>query len=253
MPLKRKDISGEKKEMNENTVSVIVPALNEENNVGDLVEILRTAVERHFDDYEIIIFNDGSTDRTGEVAEKIAAKNSHVRVVHNESPKCIGNAYKTGMKMARMHYFILINGKNDTTVESLERIFSMKGKYDLVIPYTMNIYERSATRLFFSRLFGWLLNKMFNLDLVYFNHYVLHKRELINSIPIHTDSYAFQAETIIKLIRKGCSYVEIGVMDVFKEGVKTKAFRLQNIIEVSRFFLMMLFYKAGFELKPKKL
>ena len=225
--------------VDENSISIIIPALNEEGNIEGLVQTICTAVERNFDDYEIILFNDGSTDRTGAGADRMALQNNRITVVHNKRPKCVGGVYKAGRRMARMNYLMLINGKNDTMVESLERIFALKGKYDIIIPHTLNIDERHAVRIFFSKAFVWLLNKIFSLNLKYYNHYVLHKRAIVNSIAIRTNSYAFQAEALIKLIHAGYSYVEVGVMDKFEPGVKTKAFKINNVLEVFLFFLRM--------------
>jgi len=224
----------------QNTISVIVPALNEEDNIEGLVKTVCEAVEQNFDDYEIIIFNDGSVDKTGDVAEKLAIKNDKIKIIHNKRPKCVGGVYKKGREMAKMHYLMLVNGKNDTMVESLNQIFALKGKYDILIPYTLNLGERPVLRIFCSKAFVWLLNRMFGLNLKYYNHYVLHKRELVNSIKIYTNSYAFQAEALIKLIQSGHSYVEVGVLDKFEKGVKTKAFKFNNVLEVSLFFIRMI-------------
>lgn len=222
-----------------NSISVIIPALNEEKNIESLVKVVCESVEKNFNAYEIIIFNDGSTDQTGDMADRLAFQNDKIKVVHNKKPQCIGGVYKEGLKMATMNYLIHIHGKNDTTCESLDRIFALKGKYDMVVPYTLNLNARSAIRIFFSNTFGWLLNTMFGLNVKYYNHYVLHKSEIVNSIKIHTNSYAFQAEVLIKLIKKGYSYVEVGVMDVFEKDVKTKAFRIKNVLEVMSFFMRM--------------
>lgn len=227
--------------VNQNTISIIVPALNEEKNIANLTEIIIESVNKHFDDYEILIFNDGSTDRTGRVANLLAYRNPKIKAIHNDNPLCLGGIYKRGRAMAKMHYLMLINGKNDTYVESLDRIFALKGKYDIVIPYTENMQERSFIRLAFSKTFTWLLNVIFRLKLKYYNHYCLHKRKLINSVNIKTNGYAFQAEVLIKLIKAGHSYCEVGVMDRFEKGVKTKAFRFQNVYEVSLFFINMIF------------
>jgi hypothetical protein len=87
--------------------------------------------------------------------------------------------------------------------------------------------------------------------LKYYNHYVLHKREIINSININTVSYAFQAEALIKLIKRGHSHIEVGVRDDFSNDVPSKAFRLSNIIGVA-FFLFRTFDEVYFRNYSKK-
>ena len=96
--------------MAENTITLIVPALNEEGNVGPTVREIVAAVEGDFDDYEILIFDDGSTDGTGAEADRIGAANPKVRVVHNPVNKGLGWNYRAGIEEARMHYVTLVGG-----------------------------------------------------------------------------------------------------------------------------------------------
>jgi len=217
-------------------LTVIVPALNEESNLEPAVETILDRTGRWFDDYELLIFNDGSNDRTGEVAEKIASSCARVRVFHNEKPKSLGGVYKEGLKHAGMEYIILINGKNDAPAESLDAIFSLCGKADMIVPYTINIHDRPVLRRLCSSAFTFILNAIFRLDIKYYNHSVLHRSEIVKPVVIRTDSYAFQAEALIKLIKKGRSFIEVGVHDRFRKETSSKAFRMRNFIGVIRFF-----------------
>lgn len=223
------------------SVSVIIPAHNDAEYIPNTVETTTKAVQRHFNEYEIIIVNDGSTDDTGEVSERLKESYDNVCVIHHDRPHCLGGVYKTGTAIAVMRYLILVNGKNDITSEELDKIFSLRGRADMIIPYTLNFKERSIWRRIPSRTFTWLLNTLFGLRLRYFNHFVLHKKELIDSMPIRTNSYAFQAEALVKLIKRGHTYIEIGVFDIFDQEVRTKAFKLQNVLGVVRFFFSLIY------------
>lgn len=218
------------------TISVIIAALNEESHLEATVETVLQSVRRTFFDYEILLFNDGSTDGTGCVAEKISNNHSEVRVVHHDVPRNLGGVYKEGIGMALMHYIILVNGKNDITAEALDRIFSRRRDADMIIPYTINMRDRGLLRRVLSGVFTATLNLLFGMNLRYFNHSVLHRREIITSLPLRTDSYAFQAEALIKLLRRGHSYIEIGVADRFGGGLQTKALCLRNVLGVLMFF-----------------
>lgn len=227
--------------MSEDSISVIIPAFNEENNLKAAIAMVSEVVERRFDEHEIIIFNDGSTDRTGNIAEMLASRNKNIKVIHHRRPKCLGGVYKEGVKIAKMNYLILVNGKNDTSTESLDAIFALRGKADIIIPYAVNSEERPVIRKIISKSFVALLNLIFRLNLRYYNHYVLHKRALINTVNLHTDSYAFEAEALIKLIKSGHSYIEIGVIDNFENDIKTKAFKLKNMIGVVLFLFRTIY------------
>src|SRR5438132_621669 len=70
------------------SISVIVTALNEEGNLEPTVDSVVRAVSPRFADYEVIVIDDGSTDRTFEIAESLAAENPKIRVHHN--PRNLG-------------------------------------------------------------------------------------------------------------------------------------------------------------------
>jgi len=229
------------------SISVIVPALNEEKDIANTIETILNALRRNFSEYEIIIFDDGSTDKTGEITDKLADTYDCIRVFHHKKPICVGGIYKKGASLARMNYLMRINGKNDITGENLDKIFALAGVKDLVIPYMTNSRERSLFRRSVSRVFTVLVNFIFGLDLKYYNHYVLCKRSAVNSIDLKTDSYAFQAEILVKLIKSGCTYVEVPVEDKFDKCAKTKAFNFTNISGVAVSLL-----KLAYEMRLKK-
>ncbi len=220
--------------MPENSISVIVPALNEEKSIEITVRTISNAVKRRFEQYEILIFDDGSTDRTGQIVDRLAGECDYIRAFHHEKPVCIGGIYKEGMRLAKMNYLVRINGKHDITEENLDKMFVLARSKDLVIPYMTNTGDRSFFRRCVSRVYTIILNSLFGLELKYYNHYVLCKKSLLDSIELQTDSYAFQAEILIKLIQSGCSYIEVPVEDKFEKCARTKAFNFANAVGVAR-------------------
>ncbi len=221
---------------NHNSITLVVAALNEEAHLEQAVTIAVEAAERWFDEYEVLVYNDGSTDNTGRIADELAGRLAHVQAIHHDQPKCLGGVIRSGFERARMHYAMWIDGKGATTAAALDEIFSRKGQADLVIPYPTNQHERHPLRRIISRCFVWLLNGLFRLNLEYYTHVVLFKTAQARRFKIHTNSYAYQAEAVIKLIKSGSSYVQVGVADHFHaEGTPTKAFRLNNVLGISNF------------------
>jgi glycosyltransferase involved in cell wall biosynthesis len=226
----------------EDTITVIVPAFNEEGNVTPAVGEIVQAVEGDFEDYEIIIFDDGSSDGTGGEADRIAAANPKVRVVHNPANRGLGWNYKTGVGMARMTRVTWVPGKHDIEAGQLRKIFAERGKADMVVPYHINKGERPWFRRIASHAYTWLLNVLFWRRMRCWNESVLYRTELVRSFVIRTDSYAFQAETLIKAIKSGCSYVEVPIRNLYPPGLKkTSAFRLKNLWGVAGFLVRTLY------------
>jgi glycosyltransferase involved in cell wall biosynthesis len=225
----------------DNSISIIVSTLNEADHIEATVAEVIKAATAHFDEHRIILIDDGSTDGTAVVADRIGRANENVMVVHHDRPHGLGGVYKKGLALANTHYVTEVNGKNDTTADQLATIWALKGQADMIIPYTLNPEERARHRRVISAVFTRTLNLLFGVKLRYFNHYVLHKRSCLESIRIRTDSYAFQAEILLKLIKRGHSYMEVGHRDKFDHEGASKAFRPRNLLGVAEFLLCTLY------------
>lgn len=111
---------------------VIIPAFNEEENIKELVpEILN--LEKGF---QILIVNDNSTDRTGEVAEELSQKFPEVFVLHRQSKRGLGRTYIDGFKWALERDYDLIfemDGDGSHSPEFLPKFLDKIENYDLVV------------------------------------------------------------------------------------------------------------------------
>ncbi len=219
------------------TLSVVVPARNEEENLAEAVGRIIAAADCWFDDYEIFVVDDGSTDGTAAIADGLAAEHSRVTAIHNQRPRGLGGVIRQGLRRARMAYFIWIDGKGATTDDALDAIFAHHDDEDLVVPYPTNQHERPLLRRLVSRAFVVILNATFRLRLHYYTHVLLCRTEVARTVRVHSSSTAGLAERLIKLIKAGWTYVEVGVEDVYgDEGRRTKAFKLRNILGVAAFY-----------------
>ncbi len=221
-------------------ISIVVPALNEAANLAVAVARCQAAARRHFPDHEILVVDDGSTDATGPIADRLAAADPRVQVVHHDRPRNLGYAYKEGVGLARFEYVVMFPGDNEGTDEQLDAVMSRAGTADIVINYISNPEVRGWRRKL-SSLFVWPLNRRFGLSLRYYNGTVLHRTAIIRSVTIETDSFAYQAEALVKLLRRGHSYVEVGTPIAPRAGGRTKAFRLRNVIGVVWALFRLLF------------
>lgn len=121
------------------SISVIIPALNEEGNLRNTVDSVYQAMGKKFDTYEILIFNDGSTDATGKIAEDLAEKDKNVKVIHNPKTRGFGYNISEGIKRAKCEYVTLVPGDNEVPAESTQKMFQAVGQADIVTTYFSNV------------------------------------------------------------------------------------------------------------------
>ncbi len=218
-------------------LSVIVPALNEELNLEGTIKNIQETAPLHFEDWEILIFDDGSTDATGKIAERLAKAEPRIRVIHHEAPKNIGGCYKEGILLATKPFLIMIPGDNECGSEVMNKIFSLAGTADMIIPYTSNHEVRPWGRQVLSQLFVTWINWIGSQKLKYYNGAVLHRTDLLRSIPIQTDGFGYQAEILLKLLRRGYSYREVGIEITYRPFGKSKAVTPTSLLKMGRFLL----------------
>ena len=218
--------------MAKRTISIIIPAYNEEGHVHGTVEEVMAALGDQFADFEVIIVDDGSKDRTGVIADELAAGNSHVRVLHNSPNKGFGYSYRRGVAEARCEYIGFFPGDDAIAAEHMTKVFDLVGTADIVSHYTSNLEVRLPARRVISRTYTWMMNTLFGLHLSYFNGPTIHRREVIQNVRISTDGFAFLSEIMVRLIRSGLSYRQIGTPIRERKRGSSKAFRPKNIVGV---------------------
>ncbi|MBS3113788.1 glycosyltransferase family 2 protein [Candidatus Woesearchaeota archaeon] len=228
------------------SISIIIPAYNEEKSLADAVKTINVVVRSIFKDYELLILEDGSSDRTGIIADNLAKKNAKIRAIHFGRNRGFGYAYRQGVYRSSKKYVMMVPGDNEILKKSIKDILKHTGEADIIIPYIINKEVRSITRRVISICFTTLLNILFGFHLKYYNGLVLYESSLVKKVKMTTDSFAFQAEILIRLLKKGYSYKEVP-MYIKKpaEGHKTKVFKIKNLIGVIS-SITRLFFEINF-------
>lgn len=223
------------------SVSIIVPCYNEAGNIRGTIECIKDALASSdaFSAYEILIFNDFSTDDTGRIAEEIKSREKGVRVIHNPRNMGFGYNYTEGVRQAKKDYIIMVPGDNEIPAEAIRRVLCRAGEADVIIPYTANPEVRPLSRRIISRAFVALINTLFGLSLKYYNGTCLIKSSLLKKVPLKTWGFAYMAAILVRLLRSGASFVEVGIDIVQRQSGRTKAFAFKNIISVVKAILTL--------------
>src|SRR5687767_11026951 len=90
------------------SLSVVMPAFNEEESLGYVLTDTLRDLPKIVSDYEVIIVDDGSIDKTSQIADAYVKKNKHVRVIH-QPHSGYNQAMITGIKAAKKDYVVYMN------------------------------------------------------------------------------------------------------------------------------------------------
>lgn len=216
------------------SISIIIPALNEEKNLATTVAMVIEAIAPRFPDYELLVFDDGSQDRTGEIADRLAAENSNIRVIHHLRNMGLGYSFRKGIELAGKEHIGWLPGDSNLIFlpQDLERVFTQVGKADFVLIF-VTTDARPVLRQLISQGFIHAMNLLFGLKVKYYNGANFFKRDVIKQMGagLASDGYGLFSSLLIRLIKFGYSYAEIGVQNRDAQGC-SKAIRLRSFCQV---------------------
>ncbi len=233
------------------TVTIMVPALNEEKNLGGTIERLIKALSITVEDYEILIINDGSTDGTGAVADALASANPKIRAIHHAQPVGLGGAYQRGIIEATNSFFVFIPGDNTWPYRSFLDLFGNLGKADVITSHATNPNVRPWGRRVVSRLYTNVLNFMHRKQMNYYNGLTIYPISFLRSVDISTTGFGFQAETLLTALYRGLSVVELALPIDERAVGQSKAVNLKNIVSVAA-TVFRLFWRLRLGFAPRK-
>lgn len=186
------------------THTIIVPVYNEELH---LERVLNRALEGLSDNglrSDIIIVNDGSTDASKEIIEKVIEESQYlgaITSIHMTKNRGIGGAYKEALKIVSTEFVTWIPSDGEIPLEPLFDALKKTKKNELIISYpNFDKNPRSPLRLFLSKLYTLILNISFRLDLKYYNGFTIYPTHAIKEVNIISERFAFNAEALIKVL-----------------------------------------------------
>jgi glycosyltransferase involved in cell wall biosynthesis len=227
------------------SLTVVIPAYNEAENIGPTCLGIAALAEKHLDHYEILVFDDASTDATAEKVRELERSNPKIRLIKNAHNRGLGFNYCEGVRQADCRYVMMVPGDNEVIAASLEEIFRTLGTVDIGICYAANSGIRPPARQLISKLFTSILNMLFGLKVLYFNGPNLLRTDLAKTHLPDTSSFAYMAVMLVTLLKEGHSFQHYTFELKPRLYGKTKAFCLQNVLRVMR-DVLRLFWSVHF-------
>jgi glycosyltransferase involved in cell wall biosynthesis len=143
------------------TLSIVVPLYNEEESVTRLHQAIVEAVEPFEPDFEIVFVNDGSKDRTFEIAADLAAADPRLVVVDFRRNYGQTPAMAAGIDLARGDIIVTMDGDLQNDPRDIpEFVTKMAEGYDIVVGWRFNRQDKLISRKIPSKIANWLIGKV---------------------------------------------------------------------------------------------
>jgi glycosyltransferase involved in cell wall biosynthesis len=193
------------------TLSIVLPAHNEEDNIRSAVEKARTVATRLVEDYEIIVVNDGSKDRTADIVNEMHATDPRVRLVTHEVNKGYGEALRTGFESAKLDLVFFTDADNQFDLDEIEQFLHHIETVDVVCGYRIERQD-PLIRRFFAKGWNILVRALFYVPVRDIDcAFKLFRRSVFDRIDLESIGAMVNTELMVKVARSGASVVELGV------------------------------------------
>ena len=195
------------------SLSVCMPAYNEEENIAEMVSDVLEVMNPRFDDLEIVVTNDGSKDGTGQVLDDLAQRVPELKPVHHGVNQGYGAAVFTALSNASKDYIFFTDSDRQFVLEEVDRLVAKKDEADMIVGYRAPRRDPFVRVLFgvgwsslVTLLFGYTAR---DIDCAF----KLFPRKLFDKVgpTINSRGATFTAEFLVRTKRAGFTFAEVPV------------------------------------------
>lgn len=222
-----------KKEMIPISLSIVIPAYNEEEGLGIVLNDILKNLPKYFSDYEIIIVDDGSTDRTAQIADTYAKKSKYINVIHQIN--CGYNkAMITALKRATKQYVGYMQADGQNLVSDFEKCYQLMPDFDLILAGRGKPHDYNYLRLILHYGCFALYRILFGLRYDDPHWVYFWKTKEVQKLELDPKGGVFLlAESLIKFKRKGLKIIEVPTIYRSRIGGQQKAVKFKVIFRTA--------------------
>ncbi len=126
---------GNSRSVRVSSLSLFYPLHDEEENIEEAVRRALAILPAVAEEFEVILVDDGSRDRTGLIADRLAARDARVRAVHHSVNRGYGAALRSGLDACRHEWIFYTDGDNQFDLREISLLIPLRHGYDIVTGY----------------------------------------------------------------------------------------------------------------------
>jgi glycosyltransferase involved in cell wall biosynthesis len=196
------------------SISVVFPMWIEEAYVHRAVGAAREVLIRAARDHEIIIVNDASTDRTGELADALAREDPRVKVVHHEKNRKLGGSLRSGYAAATKDLILYSDADLPFDFHEVERAVRLMEyqQADVLSAYRFDRTSEGLLRTVYTIGYSAIIRTLFRLRFRDVNFsFKLFRRALLDRIVLKSEGSFIDAEFLVRAKKAGAHVIQVGV------------------------------------------
>jgi dolichol-phosphate mannosyltransferase len=214
---------------------------NESENIADTVRRASRLGSEICDDYEIIIADDASADGSGDLADKIAASDSHVKSVRLKENSRFGGALNAGLKKASKDVIIYTDSDFPAREDDIKKALVLLDDADIITAYSLVIKDSSLKRIVMSKVYNFLVRALFGLKIRDINSGLkIYRKDALKGVEFISRSPFIDVEIFAEAVKRGFRIKQYGlIFELRTKGEST----ISRVSVVARTFYDMLKYR----------
>lgn len=206
-------------------LSVVIPIYNEDELLEHSVKKIFSH-SKNFSKFELIAVDDGSSDKTPFILEKLSRRYKTLKIVRHKKNKGYGAALRSGIKSSRFNWVFFTDADLQFSLEDLSKFLPYTNKFDFIVGYRKNRAD-SSKRKFTSWVYNRTIKILFSLPLRDVDcAFKLMRRSSVSQISFFSDSFFVSTELMVKAYKKKFRIMELGVRHLpRKRGKSTVTLR----------------------------
>ncbi len=224
-------------------VSVLVPAKDEAENLPLFMEQAEAAFRGSSVRYEVVVIDDGSTDDTWAVLERLASRYPFLRMARHRARRGIADALRTGYLHARGRTLVFYPADLQFKPEDIPRLVApiIEGEADMVTGFKQGYYEKA----FVSKIYNGLSRTLFHVPVRDLNSVKAYRREIMDVLPVRPDWHRYM---IVIAAAEGFTVSEIPIA-VYPRNAGRSKFGIGRI-PVGVLDMLSVWFELRFGRKP---
>jgi len=214
-------------------ITIIIPAYNEESNICGVVESIGKISNNR---WEIIVVDDGSTDKTSELVEKY----EFIKLIRHNYNKGNGSSIKTGINNAKGEYIVVVDADNQHNPVDIEKLVDNLKEYDLVVGARNGDSEQGLVRtignFLLKKVAGFLVEK--DIPDLTSGFRAFKKDKILKFMHLYPQRFSFPTTSILSFISAGYD-VKFVPVKMSKRGKDSKT-KVNVLRDGFKFFLIIL-------------
>jgi glycosyltransferase involved in cell wall biosynthesis len=226
-------------------ISILIPAYNEEANIEDVVKEAYAALNGTIGKHEILVLNDGSTDETGSILNRMLNEIPVLRVIEHKNNEGIGASLVDGFSSCKGDLIFFNSADKQAPMGYISKMLPYIGSYDLVVGCFIERKD-SLWRIFLSRGYHFLTKVLFGVNLHNINALKLFRREIFDPGYSWGKNLCIDTELAVLAKRRGFKVCEIPLQHFPRMKGRSSVVSLKNTC--STFYnLFRLFIKINYK------